>query len=383
MKRWLMLLTMGLCLQTQAATLAEKTKELHTLQKRMQLLNKNLNNAKDKRATLNTELQHIDVDINNHSVRLRKTHDQWQREHDQVIHLQAASESSKQQLEEQISVLKSQIRASYQLGQQETLQLLLNQQDPSEISRQLTYYNYVSKARNQMIGNIEQKLGQLLQLHQSINQHTFTLQSLIQQSTQHIHALQDSKQYQQKVITKLNSEIQSTQQQLTEMQRNKQALENLVRTLKLSAARTYKQAGKPFAQMLHNLVLPVQGNLTTRFGEVLGDARARSNGIFIRAREDEPVRAIYPGRVIFANWMRGFGLLLIIDHGQGYLSLYAHNNSLYQKVGDVIHTGDLIAKVGHSGGQTQDGLYVEIRKNGRPIDPLNWLARSTSNSRTV
>jgi septal ring factor EnvC (AmiA/AmiB activator) len=130
---------------------------------------------------------------------------------------------------------------------------------------------------------------------------------------------------------------------------------------------------EPFSKLRGNLRLPVRGELTGRFGAPRGASGVEAKGVFIRAPEGQPVRAVARGQVVYADWMRGFGNLLIVDHGENYLSIYANNEALLKTVGDVVSTGDPIATTGASGGNEETGLYFELRHLGRAFDPLRWV----------
>jgi len=132
--------------------------------------------------------------------------------------------------------------------------------------------------------------------------------------------------------------------------------------------------GKPFPELKGDLRLPVKGELTNRYGSPRVDGGTTWKGLFIRSQEGEPVRAIAPGRVVYADWLRGFGNLLILDHGEGYMSLYGNNETLLKQVGDAVKGGDVVASVGNSGGNPDSGVYFELRHKGSPLDPLNWVS---------
>lgn len=168
--------------------------------------------------------------------------------------------------------------------------------------------------------------------------------------------------------------MQTKDQQLNTLLANKQALEQLVTQLNTPSPKTpvYQQPSQPFVNMQGKLTWPTVGQITQRFGSSVDQTSVTSEGVFISAPQNQPVRAVYPGRVIFAGWLRGIGMLIILDHGNGYMTLYGHDHSLFKKVGDVVKAGDEIADVGFSGGDQKSGLYFQIRANGQPLNPETW-----------
>ncbi len=275
-------------------------------------------------------------------------------------------------LNQQQQLLAQQIRANYQLGKYQYVKLLLNQEDPNAISRLLTYFHYINKARVKIITKLNQALSALLDSKQKIVLHTEKLQTLINQQQQQQQQLITQQNYRQKVLQQLNASIDTKDKKLTMLTGNKSRLEQLINQLKESTWQA--QPKQPFAAMKHKLPWPTAGRPQNMFGQSIDNSTLTYNGVMIKAPLGQAIKAVYPGKVVFANWLRGFGLLLIIEHGQGFMTLYAHNNSLYKKTGDRVRSGDLIATVGNSGGNEQNGLYFEIRRNGKPLNPLAWCS---------
>jgi septal ring factor EnvC (AmiA/AmiB activator) len=281
----------------------------------------------------------------------------------------------------------------YLAGQPEPLRLLLNRQDPNELGRQMHYLSYVSKARAQLIEALRQDLASVETLSKETEAKLNQLARLQAEQAQQRAQLERDKRARQAVLAKVSSAIEKQRREITNYKRNEERLTQLVEKLakELEERRRARAAKRPgplrnealpeanaeaaaFRELKGKLKLPVIGELTNRFGSPREDSGLSWKGLFILARPGVEVRAVAPGRVVFADWLRGFGNLLILDHGGGYMSLYGNNESLYRQVGDSVKTADSVAAVGSSGGNTQSGLYFELRFQGKPIDPLGWVS---------
>jgi murein hydrolase activator len=350
---------------------------------------------------------------------------------------QALSRAEISRLENDISHTRSGIQASqhrlgkilktrYKAGQIEAWRLLLNQQDPNQVSRELTYYRYISRSQLQLANKLEAQLGELSRLSEDIRQKNEALQRLALRKKQQKEMLVSEQEEKQEIVSKLSQEISSQRNQIQKLAADEKRLTGLVdklnaiikrqeleRAQKAAQAKALaeknareraarnavakakaKAAGKPtpkaepepevntalpdasqsgqaFASLKGKLRLPIKGEITGRYGTARGEG-GQWKGVFIRAASGQSVKAIASGRVVFAEWLRGFGNMLIVDHGSGYMSIYAANESLLKQVGDTIKAGDSIATSGNSGGMADSGLYFELRQNGRPIDPQAW-----------
>jgi len=344
------------------------TKQLRQLDRKISRLQQTLNNSKDKRETLEDELQLLDKNIASLTLKSTRLKTSIGNKQESITALQQQEDKLAKKLSHQQAILSRQLTSHYQLGHHQYLQLLLNQQQPSTISRALNYYRYIYQARREAIQQVK-TTNQLLiekksQLTDSVN-HLKRLKAdyASQQST-----LLEDKKYQQSVMQQLEKQISTGKHRLANYQANKQRLESLLQNLKKQRSISVK---RPFYKMRHKLPWPTKGKVTQRYNQVIN--QIPSNGITIDAPEGQNISAIYAGKIVFADWLKGYGLLIIIDHGNGYMSLYAHNQSLYKESGDNVSEGELIATVGHSGGLKQNSLYFEIRRNGKPSDPLQWL----------
>ncbi|WAH58460.1 murein hydrolase activator EnvC [Pseudomonas silvicola] len=323
---------------------------------------------------------------------------------------------------EQQRLIAIQARAAYQGGRQEYLKLLLNQQNPEKFARTLTYYDYMSNARMAQLKQFNETLRQLGNVEKDIAGQQAQL--LAQQSSldSQRQDLDKVRKERQAALAKLNDSYKQQDQKLASRQQDQEDLAKVLKTIEETLARQAREAeqarqkallaqqeaerqrqrenaqakaddepkrpktvpgalvssgganfGGPFAAGRGKLPWPVDGRLLARFGETRGDdARTKWDGVMISAPAGTQVRAVHGGRVVFADWLRGAGLLVILDHGDGYLSLYGHNQSLLKGAGDVVKAGEAISTVGSSGGQDTPALYFAIRQQGRPSDPAQW-----------
>jgi len=304
---------------------------------------------------------------------------------------------------EQQRLIGLQARAAYQNGRQEYLKLLLNQQNPEKFSRTITYYDYLNKARLEQLDSFNETLRQLAGVETDIE----AQQNLLAEKKDGLL------ERRQQTLAKLNSDLSSREQKLQARRQEQAQFERVLKTIEETLARQAREAeearqrellaerqrqeqqqsrpgastapngplvssaggnfGGPFAKAKGKLPWPVDGRLVARYGTPRGgDARTKWDGVLIGASVGTQVRAVHGGRVVFADWLRGAGLLVILDHGNGYLSLYGHNQSLLRDAGDIVKAGDAIATVGTSGGQETAALYFAIRQQGRPSDPAQW-----------
>jgi septal ring factor EnvC (AmiA/AmiB activator) len=319
-------------------------------------------------------------------------------------------DSEKKKLEgarlEQQRLIGIQARAAYQSGRQEYVKLLLNQQNPEKFSRTLTYYDYLSEARMEQLAAFNETLRQLANVElEIVDQQTQLLEqkSALDGRREQLASVRQERQL---ALAKLSKEYSARDKKLKAREQEQANLARVLKTIEEALARQAREAeaarqqallaerepprssaipaagplvsagasfGGPFAKARGKLPWPVNGQLVARYGTPRGgDARTKWDGVLIGAPAGSQVHAVHGGRVVFADWLRGAGLLVILDHGNGYLSLYGHNQSLLKDAGDVVKAGEAISTVGNSGGQDSAALYFGIRQQGRPIDPAQW-----------
>lgn len=285
----------------------------------------------------------------------------------QQMRTQAALDAQKQALVEEL-------RAAYLQGQDSELRLLLNAEDPASLDRLLTYFDYLNKARAARIQSVRAELATLARINNQVQQQVTELTRLRDHRSQTLAALQRARSVRQTLIANLNAKIRTRGEKLARLHQDEQSIETLLANLRqaLSDIPADLEQTHRFSALKGRLLWPVAGRLARGFGAPMADGRLRAQGDLIAAPLGTPVRAISYGRVVYADWLPHFGLLIIIDHGDGYMSIYAHNQSLYTQVGDWVHAGDTIASLGDSGGQSQPGLYFEIRHRNTALDPRHW-----------
>ncbi|WP_327439441.1 murein hydrolase activator EnvC [Pseudomonas donghuensis] len=369
---------------------------------------------KDLRST-ETDIGKLEKQVEALQLELKKTEGELERLDTEKKKLQSA------RIEQQ-RLIAIQARSAYQNGREEYLKLLLNQQNPEKFARTLTYYDYLSQARLSQLRNFNETLRQLANVEKDISLQQAQL--LAQQGTldSQRQELENVRAERKEVLAKLNNDVKARDQKLQAREQDQADLTKVLKTIEETLARQAREAeearqkallaaqeaekqrqrealaansseapkkpkaipgplvsssgetfGGAFSAAQGKLPWPVNGRLLARFGETRGDdSRAKWDGVMISASPGSQVRAVHGGRVVFADWLRGAGLLVILDHGNGYLSLYGHNQSLLKSAGDVVKAGEAISTVGNSGGQDSSGLYFAIRQQGRPSDPAQW-----------
>ena len=269
--------------------------------------------------------------------------------------------------------IKKQIRAAYEIGSQEYVKVLLNQEDPNEIAKMLIYYDYFNQARSKQIESYNLTLLGLDRVTQELADETVVLKSQRMALGTQQKSLANVQKKKQMTLKALINQISTAGSALSKLEQDRGRLEQLLDKLRESLANLdAPRIAQPFAGMQGKLLLPVEGRISHRFGNQRNQGKLLWHGLFIDAAEGESVYAVHYGRVVFSDWLRGFGLLMIISHGEGYMSLYGHNQALFRETGDWISAGEVIAAVGDSGGQNKTGLYFEIRIDGKPNNPQNW-----------
>lgn len=348
-----------------APTSLNQTKhQLQKVEHQINQLQQSLHHEHDKRSVLTKNLQQNEREMRDNLHQLQVI------QHDLALKKQAISQLQNQlkNLTEQRLTCQKQlalhIQARYKVSEYQPLKWILNQNSPYTITRILTYYQYLLRSDQSLI-------EQAKTLEQAIQQKQITLQETMQQQQQLMQQLTE-KQYifnQKKLahtnlLQTLNQTIRTKQKSLANFEQNRSALTQLLKTLSVQRGSTNFHG--PLVLMKRKLPRPVDS--TNRSAQKL------NQGVLFPAQEGQPVHAVLPGKVLFSHWLKGYGLLLIVDHGRGYMSLYAHNKMLYKRSGDYVRQGEVIAAVGHSGVIRENGLYFEIRRLGKAVPPLQWLA---------
>jgi murein hydrolase activator len=268
--------------------------------------------------------------------------------------------------------LASQLRAAHQIGREEPLKLLLNQRDPARAGRMFAYYSYFGRARAEQLARIEAHVARLGELDAGLAGEETRLVELEQARVAELRKLEQARAERGQVLASLTAESRSRAAQLQRLQRQQGVLEKLVRELKRTIEKFPTDSKSAFAQLRGKLAWPASGRVIARYGETRAGG-LRWDGMLLATERGAPVRAVYHGRIVYADWLAGLGLLVIVDHGGGYISLYGHNDELHRKVGERVSAGDSLAAAGDSGGRSQPELYFALRRGGRAIDPRPWF----------
>ena len=354
----------------------KKAAELETLRSKIKDVQSNIQEARSESDQLYKELQSIEKAAADAAQKLAEIDKNIDNSVKSLAQLNVRKASMQASLTEEREQLAQQIRAAYKIGKNDYLKLLLNQENPALVGRMLAYYDYFNKARTIRINNVTETLNSIAALELQIQSKKDSLGRLRAQQLAKLEEYTAHRLSRKKVITKLENFIDQQGKQLQTLQQDEQDLVELVNKLKetQSVVQNFEEI-TPFDSLKGKLNWPVQGILKSHFGALRKGGKLRWHGVTIAADTGKDVEAISPGRVIFADWFRNMGLLIIIDHGGGFMSLYGHNERLFKKVGDWVKAREVIAKVGDTGGQQKPNLYFEIRKGGNPLNPALWCSR--------
>lgn len=354
-----------------ADTAQSKTAELSKLNQLIKGLRDALTSDQSQKTAVDQQLQQTEKNIQQVSSRLNAINKDIVKQAAILQTLQKKQQLSEQEIKQQQAILADQIRHTYQLGRNQQAQTIF-EQPANDVSRMLMYYRYINDARLATMQSLNQSLQQVLANQQQLKRQKQALQPVLAQYQQQKDALKNAQQNKKILLTQLNTKIQTHNQRLSQLIANKQALEKLIKQLQMTQQAQFPQGSTPLANLQGKLPWPTNGRVVKRYGTQIDTSGLRYNGVLLSAPKGQPVQAIYPGKVVFANWLQGFGNVIIIDHGKGYMTLYGRNNELNKKTGDFVKAGDVIASVGNNSGQEQTGLYFEIRHNGRPSNPETW-----------
>jgi len=358
------------------ATPAQKEAELKKVKSRIERVRKNVNEDIEKRDRLSAQLRDAELGV------------QQARRGLEVLRAERiASESRLQELEQEQAerdrelaaergALAGELRAAYVNGREEQLKLLLNQQDPAGFGRMLAYYGYFGRARADRIGSIREKLEHLALVREKIAAENERLKGLEAQQEKELAALRSAQQQRTRTVQAIESQIKSKGGELKRLESQARGLEKLIADLRKALRNVPVAKQAPFEPLRGKLPWPVQqGKVLARFGQPRAGGSMRWQGMMIGTDRGARVRAPFAGRVVYADWLPGMGLMIVLDHGGGYLSLYGHNEEVFRSVGDAVAAGDVIGAVGDSGGHNQPALYFEVRRGREPVNPENWLQR--------
>jgi septal ring factor EnvC (AmiA/AmiB activator) len=355
---------------TPRATVAQ----LERLRRRIDAVGKALSAMRGRHARVEAELRRVERGLAEAAKRRRAVEGRLAARRDRLARFRARRRTLEGELVTGRHALVRQIRAAYVLGGQPRFKLLLNQQDPAQVGRTLVYFDYLNRARTEEIETVERRMRALAAVRREIVAQVSELDALRAVRLRQERDFERRRAARRAVLARLAAAIHGKGAELAGLKHDEARLRALLGRLQKAVAGIPAGPGprRPFARLKGRLAWPTQGRIVARFGTPRLGSLLKWRGVVIDAQPGRPVRAIAYGRVVFADWLRGFGLLLIIDHGDGYMSLYGHNQSLYKETGDWVTPGEVVATVGDSGGEVRPGLYFEIRHDGRPVNPARW-----------
>jgi septal ring factor EnvC (AmiA/AmiB activator) len=370
---WLALGILPVC--AVAAGVDAKEAELKQIRGRIEAIRKALHADAERRDALAAQLKSADLAIQSARQRLAEVRAERVDTEKKLAALQREQTETRRQVDAEREALAGELAAAYMNGRQEQLKLVLNQQDPARLGRMMAYYGYFGRARAARIDRIKERLEHLALLNENISAEAARLKRLEAENERNVQALAGAREQRAQTLAQVQAKLKSRNQELAKLQRDAQALEKLVAELRRAIEEFPELAEQPFQKVKGKLPWPVKGNVLAKFGELRAGGPLKWQGIVIGAQRGTQVRAPYYGRVVYADWLPGLGLLLVLDHGDGYMSLYGNNEQLYRRVGERVAPGDIIGAVGDAQGVGKPGLYLEIRKGRQTLDPATWLAR--------
>lgn len=355
----------------------EQQKKLEELKKTIQALKKELEATRSDRDDINKTLEKAEKNIGELSKKAKKIETELKTRQQKLDDLRSERNDLSGKKKHQAELVGDYINAAYRLGQQGNLRLLLNQEDPSRVSRNLRYYDHIVKARAEKITQYLATIERINSIEPEIAYEAEKVrQNYASLKTQEKN-LKDAQKSRRSILAKLESQITDQDKTLRGKMEDRRELQKLLsKVIENLADITFKGNEETFASAKGALPWPTKGKVVQRFGSNRVANKIKWEGLLIDANQGEPVKAVHYGRVIFSDYLRGHGLIIIIDHGTGFMSLYAHNEALYKELGEWVEQGDVIASVGNSGGQQDSALYFELRHNGKPTNPQRWLKRA-------
>jgi len=324
------------------------------------------------RVALEKKLQEDDIAIGKASKAINSTRVELKATKQKIAELEKRKITLIAQKQHQEQLLAQQLRAAYSTGHHDYIKLLLNQENPAKVQRTVTYYNYLNAAKIKEIEQFQATLSALLEVTTEHQEKVASLRKLKEQQNEQKLALQHSKKQQAKTLALLSKELLSSTQQLAKLETEEDDLVAALKKLESLVQAQYNLTG--LSKLRKKLRWPVKGNLVRSFGSQK-QGYLTWKGVLMTAPLGRQVQTIHNGTVLFADWLKGYGLVTVIDHGDGYMSLYGHNQTLLKNVGDQVETGEPIALIGQSGGQNRPSLYFEIRYRGKAVNPKLWCKR--------
>ncbi|GAW86081.1 conserved hypothetical protein [Bathymodiolus platifrons methanotrophic gill symbiont] len=350
-------------------------KELRQVQQKIKTLADNLSRLNKQKGHASSELKRVERQYGEISRTIQTLNTQSKQKQKRINDIQQEIQIQNGWLLTQKEQLAEQVKTAYALGRQEQLKLLFNQQDVSRSSRVMTYYQYFNQARLDKLQRINSSLQLLTTLEQEKQQEKQVLAKVVAENKLLQEQLVISKTERKQLLVKIKQDYKKNSKQLSRLKKNEKQLKRLITTLqKATQVKIVAEApAKSFTKLKGKMPWPVKGKIVRSFGSQRADGKW--NGVLLRAKEGTKIKAIAHGQVVFSDWFKGYGLLVIVKHDKTFMSLYAFNQSLYKEVGDWVNAGETLATLGNSGGRDKAGLYFEIRKKNKPLNPKKWCKK--------
>ena len=357
----------------QDADTANTAKELQKIVTQLNDLSEWFSEADRKRSIWLADVQKHDRDISQLNKEVSATQAQLSETKTELANLESDIANLRTQQKSQAEHIAKHVAAAYRLTGQDFLKQLLNQESPDTLDRMMRYHRYFSESRLEVMAEYRSTLVQLDEANTELSAKQDTLSERQIKLQKEQGTLADERAERADLIKALDVEKETKEDEFDRLTRDRSRLETLLAELR---SRSRELDGSAFVAARGALPMPVAGRIRHAFGSRRADNRLRWHGIDISAPQGTPVTSVFRGRVIFSDWLRGFGLLTIVDHGSDYMTLYGHVDALLKRVGDVVESGEVIASAGNSGGSQESGLYFEVRHKGEPKDPISWIDRN-------
>lgn len=352
-----------------------KERELEDVRERISDLKKSMDKVAGERDRLAAELQEVEIAISEQRMRIADIEQEQRATAKKKEALDSKLAEREAHLDKESVALAAQVRAAYQSGSQEKIRLLLNQRDPATLGRLMAYYQYLNDYRAENIEAVIAQIRELDILRAEIAAEAARLGELAKTRYAELTRLNLSQEERAALLASLRDKIKSEGQEVERLAAQEKDLTRLIAELTSILSDYPISSEQPFSEHKGKLTWPVAGTLMHDFGQPRVGGNMKWNGVVLATPRGQEVRAVYHGRVAFADWLAGMGLLVIVDHGEGYMTLYGYNETILKKAGDWVAPGDVIATVGDSGGQSEAGLYFELRSGKQPVNPRRWITR--------
>lgn len=352
------------------AARVQRENQLQTLRTRIQNLTEDIASTRGHRDDVRDQLEDLERSLGQIDLDLRETEGKLKKTRASMRTLENKAAVSQKSLDRERAALTGSVRAAYAQGHQPMVKLLLNQEDPERVGRMIGYYAYLQRSRIERVKTIRRTLDELTSLRRDISLQADRLTELAAYSREQAHQFEIQREAREKLLTRLESDLRDKGETIAALERDHAQLERLLEGIVTALEDIPEDLGAAASikALRGKLEWPVSGYLKRGYS-------SSHRGVLIRAERGDEIRSIARGRVAFADWLRGMGLLIIVEHADGFMSLYGHNQSLFKDVGDWVEAGEPLASVGDSGGLTSPALYFEMRRKGKPVNPVSWLRR--------